>query len=247
MRDMSKRGGNNYDKQFDKDAAESVQRELQEPSGKRFIEDGRGGTKAVDDPLKLVPAEEFNSDAAPPEVPNPRASFARRKAREAEGARLQAMRDTEEPCPGEASGSMKEDCARCDEPMMLHDRKVPGAQKFDDLKLPVELVPSELVYAIALVLHYGRVKYGAEHGWKALENGDERYLAAMERHLLAIKAGEGVDPESGLPHDFHLACNSAFRCWSLWNELGRLEMPFDKTFTEVLMQQATERAEAAKK
>lgn len=61
--------------------------------------------------------------------------------------------------------------------------------------------------AVAAVLTYGAQKYEA-HSWKGVEM--TRYEDALARHLLARKAGEVYDYESGLLHLAHEACNILF-------------------------------------
>lgn len=85
--------------------------------------------------------------------------------------------------------------------------------KADAGKPRLSLVPSEIIWAIAAIREYGCRKYG-EHGmtrWKEVEK--ERYRDAAYRHWLRyLENPSGVDPESGLPHLWHLACNIAFLC-----------------------------------
>lgn len=87
----------------------------------------------------------------------------------------------------------------------------PGA-KFDSGKLRMSLLTrglaTELV-RVAEVLEYGANKY-CEEGWKSVPNAARRYEDAMDRHLNAWKRGEEVDPESGLSHLAHAACNALF-------------------------------------
>lgn len=64
--------------------------------------------------------------------------------------------------------------------------------------------------AVAEVGTFGARKY-SRGGWQHVENGQERYTAALLRHLMQ---GEGEDPDSGLLHDAHAA----------WNALARLEL-----------------------
>jgi len=45
----------------------------------------------------------------------------------------------------------------------------------------------------------------------------EVYRAAMMRHFLAIQAGELIDPESNLPHIYHMAADAV-----IWAELTTL-------------------------
>ena len=85
--------------------------------------------------------------------------------------------------------------------------------KADAGKSRLSLVPSEIIWAIAAIREYGCRKYG-EYGmthWKKVEK--ERYRDAAYRHWLRyLENPSGVDPESGLPHLWHLACNIAFLC-----------------------------------
>ena len=78
------------------------------------------------------------------------------------------------------------------------------AQKFDEGKLPIHLVPSAAVEGVARVLAYGAKKYAA-HNFRKGMKWSRLYSAAM-RHLLAWNAGQDLDPESRLPHLEHAAC-----------------------------------------
>lgn len=83
--------------------------------------------------------------------------------------------------------------------------------KADAGKLPLTLVPLEIIRNIAEVRRYGKNKYGSSENWKTIE--PVRYRDAMFRHmLLYLDDPYGVDEESGLPHLWHLACNVAFLC-----------------------------------
>jgi hypothetical protein len=48
------------------------------------------------------------------------------------------------------------------------------------------------------------------HSWKEVPEAKRRYRAALQRHENAIARGEINDPESGLPHRAHVACNALF-------------------------------------
>lgn len=84
--------------------------------------------------------------------------------------------------------------------------------KFDGDKARMDLLvdgcPNALE-AVGQVLTFGARKYAA-HSWQTVDGGEERYKAALIRHLLAVGKGESVDPESGLSHLAHLACNALF-------------------------------------
>lgn len=84
--------------------------------------------------------------------------------------------------------------------------------KFDGGKpqpgLLIDGVPRALS-RVADVLTFGAKKYKA-HSWKQVENGQERYNDAKVRHQLAAGRGEVYDPESGIEHLAHEACNILF-------------------------------------
>ena len=83
--------------------------------------------------------------------------------------------------------------------------------KADAGKPKLTLVPQQIIYAIAAIREYGNRKYpeGGPDNWKTVD--PERYRDALFRHLLKyLDDPKGVDPESGLPHLWHLACNVAF-------------------------------------
>lgn len=70
------------------------------------------------------------------------------------------------------------------------------------------LVPPSLIWAVAAIRCYGAKKYGDDDNWKQVE--PQRYRDALYRHWLAYYSGEINDPESGLPHLWHIATNVAF-------------------------------------
>jgi Domain of unknown function (DUF5664) len=89
----------------------------------------------------------------------------------------------------------------------------PGALKYDGEKPMLHLLTQgcpKAVLGVGAVLTYGMRKYGAAHGWKYLEDAKNRYESALLRHVLAKANGEVNDPESGLPHSWHIACNALF-------------------------------------
>lgn len=83
--------------------------------------------------------------------------------------------------------------------------------KHDEGKLQISLVPTQIIKDIAQVRMYGNSKYGDPDNWKTVHMN--RYLDALMRHLLeVIKDPDSVDPESGIEHYKHAACNMAFIC-----------------------------------
>lgn len=83
------------------------------------------------------------------------------------------------------------------------------AAKADGGKLPLHLVPPELVFAVAQVLGFGAAKYG-ERNWERGGLSRDRLWAAAQRHLWAYQAGERLDAETGYSHLWHAACEIAF-------------------------------------
>jgi hypothetical protein len=78
--------------------------------------------------------------------------------------------------------------------------------KFDGDKPDYSLMPAASMDEMVKVLSMGAKKYDREN-WRKLENGEDRYFAAAMRHLWAIRMGEEIDSESGLPHAAHAAVN----------------------------------------
>lgn len=87
-----------------------------------------------------------------------------------------------------------------------------GSLKFDGDKPMMNLVPLEAVEGVAAVMTFGAKKY-APDGWKDVPDARNRYTAAMLRHMTALQKGELIDPDSGLPHQDHIACNALFLSW----------------------------------
>ena len=83
--------------------------------------------------------------------------------------------------------------------------------KADAGKPRPSLVPTKIIWEIAKIREYGCKKYpeGGTDNWKQVE--PQRYFDALVRHILAAwEDHESIDPESGLMHLSHAACNLAF-------------------------------------
>lgn len=80
-----------------------------------------------------------------------------------------------------------------------------GGVKHDQGKLRLDLIPPEMHRALGEVLTFGAGKYGDRNWEQGLDL--DRLYAANQRHLLAHREGETIDPESGLPHLYHAFCN----------------------------------------
>ena len=81
--------------------------------------------------------------------------------------------------------------------------------KYDDGKARFDLIEPEFEEDIANILTMGANKY-APNSWQHVEDGKNRYYAALRRHLNAWRKGEKIDRESGMSHLAHAACNVMF-------------------------------------
>ena len=82
-----------------------------------------------------------------------------------------------------------------------------GGKRFNTGKLPIELVPTSSIYAIADALQYGATKYEANN-WRRGMKWSVPYACAM-RHLMKWFEGEDRDEESGREHLSHVMANVA--------------------------------------
>ncbi len=62
---------------------------------------------------------------------------------------------------------------------------------------------------VVKVRHAGQMKYDPA-SWSEVNDGVRRYTAAAMRHQVAFMKGELTDPETGLSHLAHAACNMMF-------------------------------------
>ncbi|KKX28242.1 dATP/dGTP diphosphohydrolase domain-containing protein [Rhizobium sp. LC145] len=72
----------------------------------------------------------------------------------------------------------------------------------------IELIPPEVIFAMAEVLTFG----AGEHGERDWENGKSwsKVFGSLMRHLWAWWRGEDKDPQSGRSHLWHAAARIAF-------------------------------------
>lgn len=80
--------------------------------------------------------------------------------------------------------------------------------RYNNGKLRYDLVHPYAHEQLVKVLTLGANKY-AERNWEKGMSWST-VMASAERHLAAIKKGEDYDPETGLLHAAHLACNAHF-------------------------------------
>ena len=99
----------------------------------------------------------------------------------------------------------------------------PEGIKFDTERIRMELITPEFMEEVGKVLTHGAKKYSPRNWEKGISYS--RIIAAMLRHLYAFMRGERIDPESGLLHTAHLACNALFlltydkRGMTKWNDI----------------------------
>jgi hypothetical protein len=91
--------------------------------------------------------------------------------------------------------------------------------KYDNGKIKYNLIPIECIEDLAKILTMGSEKY-ADNSWQQVENGEERYFAALMRHLVASRKGDKIDEESGLSHLAHAMCNVVFLLWLEKNKVN---------------------------
>ena len=87
-------------------------------------------------------------------------------------------------------------------------------------KLPLDNLPLPFMAETSLVLLSGALKYGAWN-WRATGVRLSVYIAAAMRHLMALKEGQWLDPESGRPHAAHVSACMAIVLDA--DKMGKLE------------------------
>ena len=81
--------------------------------------------------------------------------------------------------------------------------------KADKDKPRPSLVPPALIDGVMRIREFGTARYGDPDNWRNVDA--ERYHDALLRHILAMwEDWKAVDPDSGMPHLWHAACNIAF-------------------------------------
>jgi hypothetical protein len=117
--------------------------------------------------------------------------------------------DASEPTPDPEPVPLTERSQRgAQAPSLAEPEPADQGQKKDAGKLPLELLPTRPLEAVAAVLAFGARKYRA-NGWRA-GIAYSRVYAAVLRHMWAWWRGEDNDRETGLPHLAHAMCELAF-------------------------------------
>ena len=83
---------------------------------------------------------------------------------------------------------------------------------FLDDKPRWDLLPLQEIEDLVKVYTAGAKKY-APNNWQKLDNGYQRYKAALFRHLLAYEKGEKIDPDTKCMHLAQVAWNAVAMLW----------------------------------
>lgn len=92
---------------------------------------------------------------------------------------------------------------------------VPGAKLDGGKPLPWLCISgfSRAIGEVSAVTTKGAAKY-TPNGWMTVPGGEQRYMEAFGRHMLALGAGEIVDADTGCRHKAQM----------IWNLLASLEL-----------------------
>jgi hypothetical protein len=77
-------------------------------------------------------------------------------------------------------------------------------------KVPLDLMPTDALEMVARVIEFGAKKY-RRRGWE-VGIPYSRVVGPLLRHVFKWMRGEDNDPETGLSHMAHAACNALFIC-----------------------------------
>lgn len=105
---------------------------------------------------------------------------------------------------------------------VIEDNQPEQEAKADHDKPRPSQVPPALIRGVMGVRGYGTKKYKDPDNWRRVEA--QRYWDALLRHVLAAWDNwKAVDPESGMPHLWHIACNAGFLMQYMEEENGLSE------------------------
>ena len=115
---------------------------------------------------------------------------------------------------------MTEDIIKGDSKKDKVNEQFAGAEgkKWDGGKLRWDLVPWEAFEQVVERFTHGSMKYG-DWNWTKLDKANDRYFAALMRHLIAHRKGELYDPD--LPGNLHMAAVA-------WNALVLLYLTLEE-------------------
>ncbi len=89
-------------------------------------------------------------------------------------------------------------------------------KKYDGGKPRISLIPTDYLDGLMKVLEFGACKYEVDN-WKKCKDPIRFYDAAF-RHMEAVRGGEELDPESGIAHMYHVACDIMMYQWLTENK-----------------------------
>jgi len=111
------------------------------------------------------------------------------------------------------------------------EKIIPQGRKDDSGKVPLQLIPGAALLEIGLVLRHGASKYGASN-WRA-GLAYTRLIGAILRHVVAFNEGENLDPETGISHIAHAACEAMFLLQFIKDERVDLDDRFSATLKKI--------------
>lgn len=86
------------------------------------------------------------------------------------------------------------------------DSIIEAGTKHDSGKPQVDLIDPNFIIGMASVMSFGAEKYSRGNWQKGIQIS--RLISSLYRHFLAVQKGEIIDPESGLPHLWHIGANT---------------------------------------
>lgn len=95
---------------------------------------------------------------------------------------------------------------------MIHTMTEGLKNDFKDGKLRWDLLPLEEIEDIVKVYTEGAKKY-SDNSWQNLDNGYQRYKAALLRHLVEYEKGTKIDEDTGCQHLAQVAWNAVALLW----------------------------------
>lgn len=120
---------------------------------------------------------------------------------------------------------------------MSENQKNEG-KKFDTNKPDMSLIPMAAAFEEAAVWTYGKKKYDAWNWYKGIAYS--KCLAALERHLYLLKAGQDFDYETGLHNGAAIRCCAAMLITYTLEERKDLDdrIPMNETNQELMNKMA---------
>ena len=93
--------------------------------------------------------------------------------------------------------------------------------RIGEMKAPVGYYPNSARIGASRVFANSAPEYGRSN-WRTKKVRLSIYLDAIDRHSIALRAGQDIDPKSGLPHEDHINA-----CAAIINEARAIGNLFD--------------------